>query len=153
MPISPYLRELRRQIGTSLVLMPVVGAIIRDAQGLVLLEQRCDNGAWCLPGGAIDPGESPTVAVVREVYEETGLRVTPTALIGVFGPQRHRYPNGDEAEFTHILLSCQVTGGTLQASDGESIAFSWFRPQDIPELGIPPSFFRWQPGQPSLFEG
>ncbi len=151
MPISAYLRGLRQQIGTALILMPVVGALIRDGEGRLLLEQRADDGRWSLPGGAIDPGESPAAALIREVLEETGLVVVPTALAGVFGPQRHRYPNGDEAEFTHILMHCRVTRGTLEATDGESVGFAWFAPEEVPELGLPVSLLRWQPGQPSVF--
>ncbi len=152
MAISSYLRGLRRHIGHALVLMPSVVAIIRDAEGRLLIEVRSDNGLWCLPGGAIDPGESPAVAVVREVYEETGLHVAPTAIVGVFGPLQTRYPNGDAVEFTCVMIQCAVTGGTLQSGDGESVSFAWRYREDLPELGFPSAAFQWQPGQPALFD-
>jgi len=59
----------------------VVAVIERD--GCLLAIRRADGiaagGYWCLPGGAIEPGESPADAVVREVQEEIGLCVRPIA--------------------------------------------------------------------------
>ena len=97
MPISDYLKGLRAAIGHEMILNPGVAAIIRDEAGRVLLQKRSDDGSWSLPAGAIDPGESPAQAVVREAYEETGLRVVPEKVAGVFGGEgfRHTYPNGD----------------------------------------------------------
>lgn len=54
--------------------------VLRD--GAVLLG-RNDRGEWELPGGRVERGEQPEEAVVREVAEETGLEVAPTALLGV----------------------------------------------------------------------
>jgi 8-oxo-dGTP pyrophosphatase MutT (NUDIX family) len=150
-PISDYLRELRRHIGTAPVLMPSVGALIHDAGGRLLLEVRSDNGDLMLPGGAIDPGESPRRAVVREVLEETGLTVEPTHLVAVVGPYFVEYPNGDRVEYTGILLWCEVVGGTLHPGDGECAGFRWVEPDEVPELGYPPAVFRWRPGMPPWF--
>ena len=52
-----------------------VSAVIVDRQGRLLLQQRSDGGQWGLPGGSVEIGESLRDAVVREVREETGLRV------------------------------------------------------------------------------
>ncbi|MEK7711407.1 MAG: NUDIX hydrolase [Planctomycetota bacterium] len=40
------------------------------------------GGAWCFPGGHVEPGETPRKAVVRELAEELGIRVVPTIRIG-----------------------------------------------------------------------
>jgi mutator protein MutT len=56
----------------------VKGVVVRDAQ-VVLLHNERDE--WELPGGKLEPGESPAQCVVREIYEETGLDVTATALL------------------------------------------------------------------------
>ena len=50
-------------------------AIIFDDQGRVLLCHRRDLDVWNLPGGGLESGELPTEAVLREVKEETGLKV------------------------------------------------------------------------------
>jgi 8-oxo-dGTP pyrophosphatase MutT (NUDIX family) len=57
-------------------------AIVTNPAGEVLLQLRDDlenithPGRWSLPGGAIEPGEDPVTAVLRELAEETGIRLT-----------------------------------------------------------------------------
>jgi 8-oxo-dGTP pyrophosphatase MutT (NUDIX family) len=137
MSISPYLRELRQQVGSRLLLVPSVAALIRDSQGRLLLQRRAEGG-WSLPAGAIDPGETPACAVVREVREETGLRVRPLRVAGVFGGEdyRARYANGDEAEFSVVVFECEATGGTLHADGEETAALEWFALAERPRLVI-----------------
>ena len=65
--------------------VPCVGAVVHDAEGRLLLIQRGHDphrGLWSLPGGRIEPAESPEQAVVREVSEETGLDVLPRRPVG-----------------------------------------------------------------------
>src|SRR5262249_30102470 len=98
MPISEYLRNLRSKVGPTLLLVPSVTGLVFDDDGRVLLVRHSNGGVWVAPGGAIDPGETPQDALVREVWEETGLRVMPKRMCGVFGgPEFHvQYANGDE---------------------------------------------------------
>jgi 8-oxo-dGTP diphosphatase len=66
-------------------LVPCVGAVVHDAAGRLLLVRRGRDphaGRWSLPGGRIEPGESPEQAVEREVREETGLSVRAGAPVG-----------------------------------------------------------------------
>lgn len=139
MPISPYLRELRTVVGPRLLLMPGVAAIVRDASERVLFMHRADDGRWGLPAGAIDPGESPAQAIVREVREETGLDVRAIRVAGVFGGLgfRHRYPNGDEVEWTVTVFECEIAGGELAPQDGEALALRYFTPEEAPSLQLP----------------
>ena len=65
--------------------IPCVGAVIRDDAGRLLMIQRAHEpgqGLWSIPGGRIEPGETPEQAVVREVREETGLDVFCGPLLG-----------------------------------------------------------------------
>ena len=139
MAISQYLRDLRSLVGQRLILLPGVAAVVRDAEGRVLFMRRADDGRWGLPAGAVDPGESPAEAVVREVREETGLTVRPLRVAGVFGGARfrHRYPNGDEAEYVVAVFDCEVTGGRLATRDGEALELRYFTPEDAPTLTLP----------------
>lgn len=63
-------------------LVVAVVAVVRDAEGRLLMIERSDNGVWALPGGAQDIGESTAQAAVREVEEETGLLVEVTGICG-----------------------------------------------------------------------
>ena len=88
MPISPYLKKLREKIGNEILQIPSVAAIIRNESGEILLVKSKNSDVWGLPAGAIDPGETPAEAVIREVFEETGLKISPIKIIGIFGGER-----------------------------------------------------------------
>ncbi|MEM7245751.1 MAG: NUDIX domain-containing protein [Acidobacteriota bacterium] len=135
MPMSDFYLGLRQKVGTDLLLMPGVAAVIHDEAGHVLIQRRHD-GSWSLPAGAIEPGEPPARAVVREVFEETGLRVRPTKVLGIFGGEEYRsaYPNGDRVEHVVMLFLCTRVEGTLEAIDGESAELRWFWPGEVPPL-------------------
>jgi len=62
----------------------VIGAfIVRDGKVLLVQENHLpDKGKWNIPAGKLDYGENPTEAVVREVFEETGLDFKPTSILG-----------------------------------------------------------------------
>ena len=140
MGMSPYLKSIRRKIGNELLLTPGVAAIIRNASNQILLQRRGDNGLWSLPGGGVDPGETPAEAIVREVLEETGLRVEPTAIVGVLGGLQHMrftYPNGDQIEVVATLFACRVLGGRLRAEGEETLALDYFDLASLPPL-FPP---------------
>lgn len=130
------MQRLRDAVGHALLLVPSVAAIIRDAEGRVLLMQDAQSQQWSLPAGAIEPGESPEQAVAREVYEETNLRVAGTRLLAALGGERfrHTYPNGDRVEYTVCVFACEVASGVLAARDSEAAAFRWVAPDDIPDL-------------------
>lgn len=86
----------------------------------LLLTRRTDNGRWCLPGGAMDPGESLEECCVREVWEETGLRVRVVRLIGIYSTP-HRityYADGNRWQTVSANFLAEITGGTLGVSDG-----------------------------------
>ncbi|MBS1914517.1 MAG: NUDIX domain-containing protein [Bacteroidetes bacterium] len=139
MPISSHMRELRSLVGTRLVQVPSVAAVIHDAAGRLLLQRRASDGNWSLPAGAIDPGERPADAVVREVREETGLNVLPVSILGVFGGERfrHVYGNGDEVEYLVVLFRCEITGGDPGGEDGETLELAWYDVDAMPPLTLP----------------
>lgn len=138
MPISTYYKELREKIGSRLIFMPSVAAIIRNEQKEILF-QYPGGEYWSLPAGAIELGETAEEAVVREVFEETGLHVEPACIRGVFSGKafRHTYPNGDEVEYMVVVFGCKVLGGKLQSVDGESVKLQYFGAGEIPKLSLP----------------
>lgn len=102
-------------------------AAIFNEERKVLLTRRQDNGQWCLPGGRMESGESVEEAIVREVFEETGLRVRLARLVGVYSDPNQLvvYPDGNQAQIVAIHFLAEVTGGTLGLSD-ETSGFGYF---------------------------
>lgn len=139
MPISQYLKNLREKIGTGILQIPSVAAIIRDESGSILLVRNADGNVWGLPAGAIDLGEGPEEAVVREVFEETGLTVLPESIVGVFGGENFRYvyPNGDRVEYFVVVYKCKILDGELSAIDGEIADFQFFKVEEMLGLALP----------------
>lgn len=160
MPISDYMRGLREHVGTRLILCPGVAAVIHDDHGRLLVQKRAEDGTWSLPAGAVDPGETPAQAVVREVWEETGLKVVPERVLGVFGGSagyRFTYTNGDVSEYLVVLFHCRTVGGALGGLDGESLELRYVHAHEIPPMrasypldlliapGSRPPHFDWNP--------
>jgi 8-oxo-dGTP diphosphatase len=115
-------------------ILAVSAAIIRD--GHVLVAQRARGpafGLWTLPGGVVEPGETLTEALVREVLEETGMTVEPVALAG------HREVLARDAEGRverHFVILCfaarWITG--KPALNEELAEARWVRPAELKEL-------------------
>ncbi|GAB3583741.1 NUDIX domain-containing protein [Amycolatopsis endophytica] len=87
-----------------------VGGILHDQEGRLLLVRRANDpgrGLWSIPGGRVEPGETDSAALVREMREETGLLVRPEALVGHV--VRGRYAIYD--------YTCTIEGGSLRAGD------------------------------------
>ena len=62
------------EAGGSLPYRPCVGIVLIDGNGHVFVARRTDTpGAWQMPQGGIDPGETPAQAALRELHEETGI--------------------------------------------------------------------------------
>jgi ADP-ribose pyrophosphatase YjhB (NUDIX family) len=101
--------------------------VVRD--GMVMLTRRANEpqaGWWDLPGGFMEPGETPEQTVVRELAEETGLSVEVGELVGVF-PDAY----GETGIPTiNLFYRATVAGGEeLPADDVSEIG--WFEPASI----------------------
>jgi ADP-ribose pyrophosphatase YjhB (NUDIX family) len=68
MPISSYLKKLREKVGRDILQVPRVAAIMRDENDWILFVKSAESETWSLPAGAIDLGETPSQAIVREVF-------------------------------------------------------------------------------------
>jgi ADP-ribose pyrophosphatase YjhB (NUDIX family) len=107
-------------------------AIIFDENKRVLLTRRTDNGLWCLPGGAMDSGESAAEACVREVREETGLHVRVRRLVGVYSDPNQLiiYPDGNKVFVVALSFEAEIIGGELGLSN-ETTEVGFFSMNDI----------------------
>jgi 8-oxo-dGTP pyrophosphatase MutT (NUDIX family) len=135
MGMSDYMRRLREKVGHEFVLIPSVAAILRDSGGRILLVQGME-GCWQLPGGAIDPDETPEDALRRECLEEANAVVRPTRLLAAVGGPEHRltYANGDEIGFVISVYEAELVEGELRPDNDETRAVRWFEPGELPGL-------------------
>ncbi|MEV0454733.1 NUDIX hydrolase [Catellatospora methionotrophica] len=99
-----------------------VAGVVTNGQGRVLVIQRQDNGAWQLPGGVLELGETIEDGMCREVLEETGLTVRPVRLSGV-------YKNMHLGVVALVFLA-EMTAGEPRPTE-ESAAVEWWTPEQV----------------------
>lgn len=112
--------------------LTVDGIIFRD--NTILLIKRKNNpfkGKWALPGGFVEYGETTEKAVIREIFEETGLNTKIKSLLGVYSDP-NRDPRGHTVSVVYIL---EVLDGTLKGGDDASEA-KFFQENQLPELSF-----------------
>ena len=110
-------------------------AVIFDEAGRVLLTRRRDTGLWCLPGGIMEPGETVSEAVAREVREETRLGVTPFQLLGVYSDPDVllTYPDGTLHHPVVLCFRCRIDAGPPGPTD-EASELGFFAPGELPPI-------------------
>jgi 8-oxo-dGTP pyrophosphatase MutT (NUDIX family) len=134
MGMSPHLARLRAVIGHDLLVLPCVSVLPSDASGRLLLAwQAGHTDGWGTVGGAVDPGESPAEAAVREAREEIGVGIRLGRLLGVLGGPdcEVTYPNGDRVAYVPAVYAAEITAGAPAPSDGELSEVGWFTPAQL----------------------
>ena len=115
----------------------VVAVVLVDRDGRVLLAQRPPGkkmeGLWEFPGGKIEPGETPEMALVRELHEELGID-TRTSCLAPLTFASHSY---DDFHLFMPVFVCRVWQGMVQSKEGQS--FAWVYPKDFDKYAMPPA--------------
>jgi ADP-ribose pyrophosphatase YjhB (NUDIX family) len=109
---------------------PCACAILVDDEGRVLLARRAHDpeaGRWDLPGGFLEPDESPEDGLRREMREETGLDVEVGRYVGSFVDV---YGEGGDNTL-NIVFVCRPGPGDLEPADDVS-ELRWFAPEKLP---------------------
>lgn len=129
-----YIQWIRERVGHEPIFLNFAAAFILNERGEILLQKRGDMLAWGLPGGALELGESAEEAMLREVFEETGLRVKVVAFLGAYTRYFQDYPNGDRAQSIAFFFICSIVSGELQIDHHETLDLRFFPPTEAPIL-------------------
>ncbi|MBQ1849260.1 MAG: NUDIX domain-containing protein [Lachnospiraceae bacterium] len=115
-------------------MLTFAGGCIFNDKGEVLLQRRGDSDLWGFPGGAIELGETPQMAAIREAKEETGLDVEVGKVIGVYTDLDIRYSSGDRAQSIVIAYELKPVGGALFCDQVETKELKYFSKENKPQL-------------------
>ncbi|WP_267905488.1 NUDIX domain-containing protein [Erythrobacter mangrovi] len=106
--------------------------------GRWLMHRRPQNkhhgGLWEFPGGKVEIGENPSLALVREIKEELGLQLTLEELEPVGFAQEP--PNATTAQLVILLYKASWSGAPIEALEGGAIG--WFSPAELVAIDMPP---------------
>jgi len=120
---------------------PEEGSRTAPGRRELLLMRRSDNGHWGLPGGYVEPGESVSEAVAREVLEETGVAIRPGRLVGVYSdPARQvvEYPDGRRVQAVNLCFEALPVGEPGRpTTPHETLATGYFPHDALPEPFVP----------------
>ena len=112
----------------------VVAAIIQDEEGRVLATQRGYGeyeGWWEFPGGKIEPGESHTTALVREIWEELSVMIIPDEWLCTV---EYDYPN---FHLTMHCALCHIVQGRVQLNEHASA--KWLAKEELDSVNWLPA--------------
>ena len=98
----------------------------------ILLVRARGEGKWSLPGGWATPGETPSQALVREVEEETGIKVRVSKAIAVHDNDHHGLPSVVFQVYKIIMLAELVEGSATESYETDGVGF--FGQAEIPPL-------------------
>jgi ADP-ribose pyrophosphatase YjhB (NUDIX family) len=139
MGISAHIARQRASVGHDLLLLPSVSVLPVDEAGRLLLVRHAGHhDGWAVLGGAIEIGESPAEAAIRETREEIGVEVRLVRLLDVLGATDYEvsYPNGDRTAYVTAVYEAAIIDGSPAARDDELSDTAWFTPGQLAGLDL-----------------
>jgi len=111
----------------------VVAALIKSENKVLLCQRNIDDfyaNLWEFPGGGIEPGESKTSAIEREIFEETNLKVKAKDLVHEF------FDENETLKIKVFLFLCNIEQGKAICQDCQDLGF--FSAEKIEKLNLAP---------------
>jgi putative (di)nucleoside polyphosphate hydrolase len=127
---------------------PCVAALVENAAGLLLVAERQDiPESWQFPQGGIDPGETPRIALIRELGEELSLQPQDVEVLEEKGGYRYDFPAkhrrwgkylGQEQTYFRCRLLSPDSAINLETAHPEFRSWKWIRPEEFRIKWLPP---------------
>ena len=110
-----------------------VDGILIEAGSILLIQRKHSpfQGSWALPGGFVEYGEKTEDALIREMSEETGLKIKIRALLGVYSDPS-RDPRGHTVTVVYLV---EPVGGVVNAGD-DAMSVKFFKADELPKLAF-----------------
>jgi ADP-ribose pyrophosphatase YjhB (NUDIX family) len=134
-PAADLALELGRDSGYATPKVDVRGAIFDDGERVLLMREKTD-GRWSLPGGWADPGDAPSVAVTREMLEETGYHSSAVKLIACWDRDRQGNPPALPVHVYKLFFLCRRDGAVQPPQALETLDVGWFGLDALPPLSL-----------------
>ncbi|MDX1412831.1 MAG: NUDIX domain-containing protein [Candidatus Promineifilaceae bacterium] len=129
---TDQIADVRPSVGHDLISAVGASVVIQREDGRLLMLQHKHESSWRLPAGFSNLGENVAQTAVREVWEETRLRIHPERIIGIHSSPllNVTYPNGDQTRNVGVVFQGRLLGGVLEIDDGEINALEWMTPEN-----------------------
>lgn len=101
----------------------VAGLVINDKNEVLLVKNP--GRGWEFPGGMVEPGEALQEALLREIFEESGINVTISGFVGVY--------KNVKSDIVNLDFCCKYESGVLTTSD-ESLDVGWFPMNEVVQM-------------------
>jgi ADP-ribose pyrophosphatase YjhB (NUDIX family) len=131
--LSQVLDLFTGEVGYATPKVDTRGVVFRS-DNLLLVKEAADGG-WTLPGGWADVNESPSEAVAREVFEESGFQTRPVKLLAIYDRSKHAHVPPYPYHVFKLFFRCEIVGGTA-ATSTETDEVAFFGEEEIPELSL-----------------
>jgi 8-oxo-dGTP pyrophosphatase MutT (NUDIX family) len=119
----------------------MVFAAVRNRDGRLLMVRRSDTLNWELPGGKVNVGETAAGCVVREVAEESNVRISVHGLVGVHTDPGHviAYVDGEVVQPFSVYFHATPVSGEPRPDGDETVDAAWFQADELGRLSMHPS--------------
>jgi len=112
----------------------VRGVAFRESK-ILLVREIQDRGRWTVPGGWADVNETPSEAVVREVFEESGFETNAVKLLAVYDRERQGHVPPFPFHVYKLFFLCEIVGGAPRPNE-EASEIAFFAENELPELSV-----------------
>ncbi len=132
--MNKYIKWLRSKIGNEKIICPGARIIIENQNKEILIIERADNGKKGLPAGSLEENETIEECIIREVKEETGLKIVELEVIGISSNPHNEsveYPNGDKIQYFTIEFYSNNWEGVIKVEDKTEVRCAKFSGAEI----------------------